>query len=158
MRRIRLTKGKWATVDDRFYAKLVAMGSWCWGDDGYARRGIRVNGRCKTILMHREVLRLAGVRVPALVDHENGRRRDNRLRNLRPASYSQNNHSRRGSVRNVTGYIGVYKKGRSSWSAMIRCDGIRHYLGTFKSKITAARAYDSGSRAFFGKFAITNFA
>jgi hypothetical protein len=58
MKEIPLTKGLIALVDDIDYERLL-RNNWCAfkaGSSFYAMRGIKVNGKCKTILMHRQIL------------------------------------------------------------------------------------------------------
>jgi hypothetical protein len=55
-------------------------------------------------------------------------------------------------------YRGVtWNKSSSKWVAEIRCDGKKHYLGSFKNEQEAARAYDRAARAHKGEKAQLNF-
>jgi len=151
MRRIKLTQGKWATVDDRFYDALIAMGRWHYSH-GYAQRWEPGTGRA--LLMHRVVMELAGVATPEQVDHKNRRRRDNRLQNLRPATQSQNSHNMRKHQNNTSGVKGVHwDTNRQYWVAQIRVNGARLWLGRFDSKRAAATAYRIAARRYHGEFA-----
>ena len=158
MKRIPLTQGKFAVVDDRFYKPLMAMASWSYHRSkggGYAH-GI-VNG--KLAYMHRIIWQLAGRRLPRLLDHRDTDGLNNRLSNLRPATYSQNIHHRGPTRRNTSGYKGVYYQRRSKkWYTQIMVRGVYHYLGCFKTARKAARAYDKAARYHLREFAYTNFA
>ncbi len=75
------------------------------------------------------------------IDHKNGIRDDNRIKNLRTVTRSVNLQNQRKSRSNSsTGFLGVTKHG-GIWCAEIKVDGVRHYLGTFKTPELAHEAY-----------------
>lgn len=91
------------------------------------------------------------------VDHKNGDRLDNRKSNLRLCSPAENRRNSR-SARALSGYKGVSRVDRpSKWRATLLKGGKRIYLGSYKTRIEAARAYDKGAREHFGEFACLNF-
>src|SRR5262245_28616437 len=141
MRRIKLTKGRWATVDGRFYEALSEH-KWYCSKDGYAVRNVyRGNGKWTMIFMHNAVLQLAGIKIPRglTVDHKSRRNRDNRLRNLRIATIAQNQWNSKRSSRNTSGFKGVcWNKVCQKWQAMIQVNRKPIYLGVFASKHKAA--------------------
>lgn len=76
------------------------------------------------------------------IDHINGRRDDNRISNLRPATARQNSHNRYCASRHSsTGLLGVQKSGSGRWKAEIQVDGRRHRLGLFDEPSVAHAAY-----------------
>ena len=122
----------------------------CSRSDGYT--DIRVDG-----VLYR-ANRLAWLYVhgtlPLLVDHENTIRSDNRICNLRPATYSQNAANSKLSKRNTSGYKGVSLDGESGkWRAIIRVSGEHFSLGRFTDIKDAAVAYRSAAVHHFGEFA-----
>ena len=69
------------------------------------------------------------------VDHENGRRTDNRWVNLREATVVEQRQNR-------GGVLGAYQdKRRGSWHASIRINGKRTNLGAFPTAEAAHAAY-----------------
>lgn len=110
----------------------------------------------KRVAMHRAIASPA----PGMeVDHINGDGLDNRRANLRVCTKSQNQRGQRVQGRNKTSvFKGVcWLKDRSRWGAHIKVSRKSVYLGTFKSEIDAALAYDAAARTYFGEFARPNF-
>jgi hypothetical protein len=92
-RRIPLTRGKFAIVDQKHYDRLSQY-KWQAGKSSssgtfYAARSVwdKVNKKKRTIKMHREIICSP---YPLVVDHINHNGLDNRKANLRPATKSQN--------------------------------------------------------------------
>lgn len=107
MKLIRLTKNKFAKVDNEDFESLNQY-KWHY-NDGYAER--KENG--KHIKMHRELLNAQ----TSLVDHINGDTLDNQRKNLRLATRSQNAMN----MRKHTGksvYKGVSKE-KEYWRVQI---------------------------------------
>lgn len=93
------------------------------------------------------------------LDHRNGDGLDCRRANLRPASLLQNLWNRPKPKHNTSGRKGVARNWRRGgvWVARITVYGKQKWLGSFKRRDDAARAYDAAARKFFGEFARTNF-
>ncbi len=153
-RLIPLTRGMFALVDIENYPEL-SRHKWHAKDSGrsYAARTVR-NGSRKNILMHREILNpLPGF----LADHINGNTLDNRRSNLRIVNYKQNACNRRKHKECMSVFKGVWRSATGRWTAEIKDDGVRKYLGTFESEVKAAVAYDRTARELFGDYACLNF-
>jgi hypothetical protein len=119
--------------------KRVSEHTWSLHKLGYVYRQIRVNGKKKTLYLHREILGLKegdGL----VVDHIDGDRTNNSRSNLRVGKGNslncQNVRSRPGSS---SEYRGVTKRG-DKWEASLKVDGKAHYLGLYEDEMEAARA------------------
>lgn len=151
---IPLTQDAFAIIDGDD-ADLVLPFNWHLTDGGYAARNIGARDGGGHEYMHR---RIAKTPVGAETDHINGNRTDNRKRNLRTATRSQNNVNRPVAKRNRSGYRGVsLGRARGVWVAHITVNGKSYRIGQFPSPESAARAYDVCARIAFGEFAQPNF-
>ena len=75
------------------------------------------------------------------IDHQNGKRNDNRLSNLCLADNSKNHKNQKRPSTNKTGVIGVHMDRRwGTWRAEIFDNGKRHYLGSFRDMESAVAA------------------
>lgn len=80
-----------------------------------------------------------------VIDHINGNKSDNRLKNLRLATVSENNLNKSSAVKNQTGYRGVYRTRQGRYEAQIRRNGVKRYLGTFACPKEASEIFQKES-------------
>ncbi len=162
MKRIKLTQGKYALVDDSDYEELSkykwhARYNICT-DSFYAMRtSPRRKGKHYGIYMHRQILGLerGGKRQG---DHRNHNTLDNRQINLRICTSQQNHRNRKPRSDTTSKYKGIYwNKRDKKWLASITINGEPKYLGCFEQEEKAALAYDDAAKKHFGKFACLNF-
>lgn len=159
MKKIPLTQGKLAVVNDIDYAFLTQW-KWYFHKKGYAVRGSHKSdgfNKRTVIYMHRVVLsRKLGYSDFEETDHKNQSRLDNRRGNLRPASHSQNQGNSK-LQQGVSKFKGVHwRKDRKKWRVYIGFEGNRRYLGMFMDEIEAAEAYNKAALEHFGEFACLN--
>lgn len=79
------------------------------------------------------------------IDHINGNRADNRIKNLRDVTHQQNTWNRTDAPRASSGYRGVYAA-KNRWLASIMRNGRTYRLGNFSTKDEAAQARLSAER------------
>lgn len=113
----------------------------------YAAR--TVNGT--TVYMAREI---KGNPKGKKVDHRSHDTLDNRRRNLRSVTHSQNMQNRAGARRNtLSGVRGVsWNTAIKKWVAYIKIGRRNKYLGSFFSIKSASRAYAKANKKFYGRF------
>lgn len=85
------------------------------------------------------------------IDHKNGDKSDNRIRNLREASKAQNFWNSGKKKHNSSGIKGVTFK-RRFFCARIGYEGKTHYIGTYKTLEEAGAAYQKVAKKLHGKF------
>ena len=138
MKKIKLTQGKFALIDDEDFERLFHW-KWTYANTGYAKR----QSMGKTYLMHRQIL---NINRKYLTDHINYNKLDNRKKNLRVCNPSQNLHHRM----NKKGY--TWSKKSKKWQAQISIKGKMIYLGLYDNKKDAINTYQQASRKYLGKF------
>lgn len=159
MKYIWLTQGKVACVSDQDFSWLNKFNWYAQNNGGgkfYAARCVFLGGKKKVVLMHREILKNLG---ELDGEHRNGCSLDNRRRNLRPATRSQNHANRKVLPDDKTcPFRGVYYNARHGhFTAQISIENRKIHLGTFQTAEKAALAYDKAASLRFGKFATLNF-
>lgn len=156
MKKIPLTQGKFAIVDDCDYEYLMQW-KWHYRNDDYAVRTDRTNGMQQTIRMHRIILERMGFKNFVRSDHINRDRLDNRRCNLRSATNRQSNCNRSRFRNNISGYIGVcWYKQYGNWHAQIGINGKQTHIGYYDNLKEAAKAYNKAALKYHGEFAVLN--
>lgn len=151
----------YALVDDEDHPYLKGF-RWHrrWNRDKfYVQTSIwdKVKDVCLNIALHNAILwKPKGY----VIDHINGNNSDNRRSNLRICTPAENARNTRRYNRNTSGYKGVsLVKGikEETWKSEITLDNKRIYLGVFKNKLDAAKAYDEAAVKYHREYARTNF-
>lgn len=141
MKKIPLTQGKFALVDDEDYDWLM---TWKWravkdGNNYYAATIQHGSGK-GYIAMHR--LLLMYPKKGLHTDHINHNGLDNRKTNLRECTPRENQSNRRKKCSSK--YLGVYwHKVGQGWQSELTIGSKRTYLGFFKKEIDAHIAYSN---------------
>lgn len=87
------------------------------------------------------------------IDHINGIKTDNRWKNLRPATFRENNANKKSKEGSFSGLKGVtYQKRRNNYRAKLTSNGVTIHLGEFKTPELAHAAYCEASKKINGEF------
>ncbi len=118
-------------------------------DQGY----VRFQFHKKYFKVHRVAWLLTYGYWPNQIDHINGVRSDNRLKNLREASNVENARNRNIDTRNKSGFRGVcWVKRDCRWRAQIKINGRKFALGHYHTPEEASKAYEKAAQDAFGDF------
>lgn len=130
MKKIKLTKNKYALVDNEDFEYLNQF-NWQF-DYFYAGRHIRLpNGKKTRIRMHQEIIKTPKGFV---TDHINGNKLDNRKFNLKICTQSENQKNMKRFVTNKSGVSNIHwDKSRKKWMVSKCFNGVRKNIGRFKS-------------------------
>lgn len=146
MKKIKLTQGKYALVDDEDFEIL---NQWKWhsiknGRTFYAGRTSAKNKETKKrngIRMHIEIIGKSPKGKE--IDHKDGNGLNNQRKNLRLVSHSENMINQRQRLNNTSGFRGVsWNTALKKWRTDVRLHTIRFFLGYFTDKLDAKQAYD----------------
>ena len=150
MKKIKLTKNKFAIVDDDLYGllnsyKWYALSHHCKGKF-YARRVTNKKlgeGGQKWISMHHCIIGYPLKKMQ--IDHINGDSLDNRRNNLRIVTARENSQNLKcHRLGNKTSkYIGVSRIRHGGWMAQLWLNGTNKYIGYYDSEFKAKNAYDN---------------
>lgn len=152
MKKIKLTQGKFALVDDEDFEEL---NKYKWSAQKgyktfYASRGFRKsNGKMSTVKMHQVILGWP----KTIIDHDDEDGLNNQRGNLRLSSKSTNAMNKGKPVNNTSGFKGVtWCKSSSKWKAQIMVNRKRKNLGYFPTKEEAYKAYCEAGKKYHGEF------
>lgn len=157
MKKIKLTQGQYALVDDEDFEWLNSF-NWCYykarNNGGYAARKVGGRSDPKNVMMHRLV---NNTPEGFDTDHHDGNKLNNQKYNLRTATSLQNRYNRNSYKGSTSKYKGVgWFKRDSKWRAYIVKDRKNYHLGLYENEQQAALAYNKKALEFHGKFARLN--
>lgn len=142
-----LSQYKWRVHNDKNQGKqFYAVRNATKRDEQYQKNSL--------IKMHRFVMELHGYVLPpkSVVDHRNRNGLDNRIINLRLATYQQNSCNRAFKTK----YKGVYQSGKL-YRVLLYYKGVRIApKERYETQEEAARAYNNLAQKYHGQFASLN--
>jgi len=95
-----------------------------------------------------------GMDPPHDIDHINSMKADNRIINLRLATRGQGQANKKRGICNTSGFKGVSKEHRANrWRAQISHEGMKRYLGSFRTPKEAHAAYCTAADKYHKEFA-----
>jgi len=158
-------KGKhFAQVDDEDYDYLMQW-NWCIQKGIYTLYVSALINNKKT-LMHRLLLGLTDPKI--LGDHRDHNGLNNQRNNLRRATHVENAQNMSIKKRKSKGVYfrrrKIYKRKddgssfvlKEGWIVKIMANKKNNFIGTFKTKKQAIKAYDEAAKIHFGEFAHLN--
>jgi hypothetical protein len=147
-----LTQGYEAIIDASD-VHLVDGVSWfpmASGKTVYARRIDYSGDKPRKVWLHRAIM---GDTDGLEIDHIDCDGLNNRRRNLRPATRSQNLANKQIYTNNTSGFKGVsWKKGNGKWVSYIKANGQQYHLGYFDTPEAAHAVYAKASEKLHGEF------
>ncbi len=153
MKRIPLTKGKYAIVDNEDYHYLSRF-KWSFvNTSGVISCVTQISNT--SIYMHQMILPAKKVHY---WKHINNNNLDNRKQNLELISANHRRHLGHKKVLGASKYRGVQNSSPNTWRVVIQKDKKRHVVGIFKKieEKKAALAYNEKALELYGKFAYQN--
>jgi hypothetical protein len=114
----------------------------------------RANIKGKNYLVHRLIFLMHHGYLPLAIDHINGNKSDNRIDNLRAASWSENCQNKKIRTDNSIGYKGIHwNKSAQKWSVQVGFKGKRKYFGLYADLELADLVATMAREKYHGKFA-----
>lgn len=154
MKEIKLTQGKVAIVDDCDYDELIKY-RWCFGkvkghSVGYAIRFVTMDGKRKTILMHRVIM---NPKPWEQVDHIGGYGLNNTRENLRLCCHMENHRNMHTHKSNMLGVKGISQPTtKRGYFARITVNYKQIYLGYFQTLEEAKEVRLAAEIKYFGDY------
>ena len=158
MKKIKLSKGKFALIDDEDFeraSKIIwHLQKTRWFE--YAANSITVSpNKQSKLYLHRFILNAPKGMV---VDHIDGNGLNNQKSNLRLCTNGQNQScgKKRSAASGFRG-VGRSQNRHKKWQVYITHENEKHFIGCFENKIEAAKAWDKAAIKYHGEFATLNF-
>jgi len=137
MKQIILFSGEITNVDDECF-DMLSKYKW-YNKNGYAVRYKRTKGKLKCFRMHRQIM---GAISGQYIDHIDRNPLNNLKNNLRFVSFQENSFNRSVKKRK---FKGVYLR-NGNYRATIKFNKKYFYLGTYKTDVAAAYAYNKKAK------------
>ena len=124
---------------------------------GYRVIRLSINGQSKLLRANRIAWYMTHGYIPKLIDHKNGIRDDDKIKNLRECNHQQNSRNMKSHKDSSSEFKGVsWEKLNQKWAAGIYINGKHKNLGRFENEADAAQAYNEAAKELHGDFAKLN--
>ena len=133
-------------------AKRIKVGdeAGCHKEKGYFHIGINGNN----YLIHRLVFAWHNGFMPEFIDHIDGNPSNNKIQNLREATWSQNQQNKTSQINNTSGVKGVsWVAKRNRWVVRVQLNKKSYQLGYFKDLEFAELVAIEGQNKYHGEYA-----
>lgn len=135
--------------------KIGSIAGWTTECNGKQYK--KINIKNKTYYLHQIIYMYFYGYIPNYIDHKDGDSLNNRIENLREATQSQNAANQRIRKNNKSGIKGVrFNEKYGKWTAAIMVNRKHISLGCHMTVDEAKKAYEVGSKKYFGEFARPN--
>ena len=135
--------------------EAIRTHTWEVNNTGYISTQTYRNKTSKGYLLHRVVMNVTDSKI--IIDHINGNPKDNRKRNLRIVTQSQNSMNASISKSNKSGVKGVsWSKSKKKWYATIGVNNKTINLGTYELFDDAVNARIDAEGKYFGEYSFLN--
>lgn len=148
---------------DKDKVELISKYNWYLTMHGknssrpYLQTNIVINNKNHSMFLHRLLI---DAKTGQLVDHKNNNTKDNRMCNLRLCTHAENSRNKSPKKNGTSRYLGVFvdTKNRKEPGYVCRIGRDRKiiYIGTFKTELEAAKAYNEAALKYHGEFANLN--
>ncbi len=161
MRKIELTQGQFAVIDDDDYDRISSH-KWYAKKNNvkckvvyYAATNITILGKRTTIRMHQFIL--GSSPNGKEIDHADGNTLNNQKHNLRFCTRTQNLYNAIGSPYSATKHKGITFNNKSNmYRVRISINGKSTHIGCFKKIEDAICVYNNAALKYHGEFARLN--
>lgn len=157
MKKIKLTQGKFALVDDEDFERVNKLK---WYASFHPKRNVFTSIRRignKTIYMHQFIMNTISKGHNYSIDHMDHDPLNNQKSNLRVCNNSENMRNRGRQKNNKSGAKGVcYVSERGKFKSYIKLNNKLMHLGYYNTLQEAALAYNKKALELFGEFAYLN--
>ena len=122
------------------------------GQSAGSRRQVKIDG---VLYVKSRIIWLikTGKWPPRYIDHKNVNVDDNRWKNFRLATFSENRCNVGPYRNNTSGYKGVSRRKNGRWMAQISHMGVKIFIGYFDTAEAAYDAYCDAAKKFHKRFA-----
>jgi len=137
----------WSKNFDR--KNRVGQKAGCLTNRGYMQ--LRFKG--KVYFAHRVIFFMHHGFLPEQIDHKDGIKSNNKIKNLRGANHSQNQQNSKKRTNNSSGYKGItWRKASKKWVVRIVVDRKSHHVGLYENIELAVKACNIARKKLHKEF------